>query len=695
LVLVLAVGGAAAASIGAADGEMPAFVVDDAMQFTFPIAGAPKEGLSILVASKTGTLTRVKVQVREFRDPDGRNRDPAILKAPDAIGDVTPDGMRFTLMPEPASFHLAGDYRVTLSLEGTAAGQKDPVRTLVKFIIRRPAPELNLDDVKDQTITLTRCCPWSFASGTGVIPLHETSGKGAVSDVVVTGRPLLRTEDRAQVPGNVKAEIADKTIAAGGDGPVTLKFADVAWAGKFVTQVAVASPSFPTGKSVSLNVVVRDTWIWPLLFIALGVFGGFVAQYAAQTVRPRRENTYQITRLRAEVRRYQGLVRKGSKIAVLAGLSDRLRAAEEQNNFGTASKAKPLIDQAVQDLAAFIKGEDADRTKVETDFKTLKAQIHKYRDQRGHAALPEEITFFTTSEGTLQEVDDAFLEGQLDLAAEILDDLSQSFAGIKRLQLQKSLEALGNRIAALAVEKDRKEQKKELLKKYLTACQQLGGGKEDEARGTAMEVETDLKILEADTRARAARGDEKELPDVVFTLAAAEPPPPVTQLTGTDPVEKRTTDTALGFEIVDDGRRLQAGDKILWHFGDGGSFAPGGQKVNHSFGEPGPYRVKAQVRRGDVVVLELAVDVFVLPGKVQRKLDRLGAGIQRIDTMLSLVALVLACLTGLLYLYAGKPFGTINDYLLAILWGFGIDNTVRGFAPVLAKITGSGSAAGS
>ena len=51
--------------------------------------------------------------------------------------------------------------------------------------------------------------------------------------------------------------------------------------------------------------------------------------------------------------------------------------------------------------------------------------------------------------------------------------------------------------------------------------------------------------------------------------------------------------------------------------------------------------------------------------------------------------LVLACLTGLIYLYVGKAFGTVTDYSLAILWGFGIDNGIRGFAPVLAKLTGS------
>ena len=195
------------------------------------------------------------------------------------------------------------------------------------------------------------------------------------------------------------AEVAAKSVEPGNDGPVTLTFADVAWAGNFITQVSLASPSFATGKSVPLKVIVRDGWFWPLVAIALGVFGGFAAQFAAQTLRPRRENTYQITRLRAEIVRHRGLVRKTSKIATLAALTDRLRAADEQNTFGQASNAKALIDQVVQDLAAFLKAEETAREKVETDIKTLKAQINKYRDQRGVNATPEEARFFTASEG--------------------------------------------------------------------------------------------------------------------------------------------------------------------------------------------------------------------------------------------------------------------------------------------------------
>jgi hypothetical protein len=82
--------------------------------------------------------------------------------------------------------------------------------------------------------------------------------------------------------------------------------------------------------------------------------------------------------------------------------------------------------------------------------------------------------------------------------------------------------------------------------------------------------------------------------------------------------------------------------------------------------------------------------ITVLPGARVDQSQRILARVQRSDLLLSLVALVLAGLTGVLALYVGKAFGTLSDYLLAFLWGFGIDNSVRGFAGVLSKISPGG-----
>ena len=94
----------------------------------------------------------------------------------------------------------------------------------------------------------------------------------------------------------------------------------------------------------------------------------------------------------------------------------------------------------------------------------------------------------------------------------------------------------------LAVPDDRKQEKRDLRKKYLTACRQFATGTEDEARTTAAEAETDLRGLEAELRGRTARGDDESFTDLIVTLARAAVPQAPTRLSATDPIEVRTTD---------------------------------------------------------------------------------------------------------------------------------------------------------
>ena len=81
--------------------------------------------------------------------------------------------------------------------------------------------------------------------------------------------------------------------------------------------------------------------------------------------------------------------------------------------------------------------------------------------------------------------------------------------------------------------------------------------------------------------------------------------------------------------------------------------------------------------------------IMILPGQKENSLTHIRNILFYTDLTISGVALLLAAITGLLYLYlgTGKPFGSIQDYLLAFLWGFGIDNSVRGFADVMKKIS--------
>jgi hypothetical protein len=108
----------------------------------------------------------------------------------------------------------------------------------------------------------------------------------------------------------------------------------------------------------------------------------------------------------------------------------------------------------------------------------------------------------------------------------------------------------------------------------------------------------------------------------------------------------------------------------------------------HSYVSATAYIVTASVRRddgGEVQKLShrLAIGASILEKRLRRSRWTLSA----YDLLTSAIAAGVAIGTGLWLLYAGKPFGTAAQYAEAFVWGFGIDNTVRGFAAVMRKIS--------
>jgi hypothetical protein len=96
--------------------------------------------------------------------------------------------------------------------------------------------------------------------------------------------------------------------------------------------------------------------------------------------------------------------------------------------------------------------------------------------------------------------------------------------------------------------------------------------------------------------------------------------------------------------------------------------------------------VQATIKRDDEVLKTLSYLITILPGEKEKYVIKLKRMLKSADFVIFGMAVVLASLTGLLYLSLGKPFGTPQDYLLAFLWGFGIDNSVRGFSELFKII---------
>jgi hypothetical protein len=134
-------------------------------------------------------------------------------------------------------------------------------------------------------------------------------------------------------------------------------------------------------------------------------------------------------------------------------------------------------------------------------------------------------------------------------------------------------------------------------------------------------------------------------------------------------------------------------DSVYWNFGDGSPQSEVSKdqlQVTHVYNTSRVYPVEVQLMKGVKVVTDepFVQLVEILPGKDEMTVKKIQKGIWIADLGVTVTALLLASLTGLIYLYyVNKVFGSPQDYIMAFLWGFGIDASVKGFASVLGKFT--------
>jgi hypothetical protein len=119
---------------------------------------------------------------------------------------------------------------------------------------------------------------------------------------------------------------------------------------------------------------------------------------------------------------------------------------------------------------------------------------------------------------------------------------------------------------------------------------------------------------------------------------------------------------------------------VAWTFGDGATGT--GLDVEHVYMRRGSYRVVASLNDGTTAEL----DLNVMPSELVEMQAALIATMRRNDLIVTSIAVVLAVATGLLQLYIDKPFGTLSDYIVALIWGFGIERTTRGFAAIFTAM---------
>jgi hypothetical protein len=476
--------------------------------------------------------------------------------------------------------------------------------------IIRPAAGINLDELKDRTVKLTRGWPWGTASGECRFSLYEPTKKASIYQLSSGALEIFQEKTKILVPGKVEVTPASHNcLDANTLLPLTVNFSNLDQTGTFNTSILLESPSFDKPIPIPLNLQVTDCWGFPFLVILLGVAGGFGIRYLSKKFKPRQENRYRIVRLRGTLDQLLRVTTDPAKEKKLQDLDRRLRDAEDKNLVGDQEGAKSLLDQLEKDFDAFRQQQAIEFADTRKALEDLRVQVREYLKKPLDDLQKQELT--ALSKG-LDKVEQYLAINELDQAKDLLLRSKKDFDGF--------------------------------VKKLSEEVKKIG-------------VTTMDKLKE----------DQKAI------IVANEP-------------ENRSTDTHINFHLQG---TFPQDCVVKWFFGDTTPTVSGGVDYEHTYDRPGNFRVEAQVMKDQQVTDHLTRLIMILPGQKEKSLTDIRNSLFYTDLTISGVALLLAAITGLLYLYlgTGKPFGSIQDYLLAFLWGFGIDNSVRGFTDVLKKIS--------
>jgi hypothetical protein len=120
-----------------------------------------------------------------------------------------------------------------------------------------------------------------------------------------------------------------------------------------------------------------------------------------------------------------------------------------------------------------------------------------------------------------------------------------------------------------------------------------------------------------------------------------------------------------------------------WKIGDGDP-QRGTASLEHTFFTSGTFVVEATPDGGETIRGTVVVARTDFSGEIEATRQRWWTA----EALLSAIGLIVATVTGLWILWVDKTFGSASQYIEALLWGVGMDSTVRGVATAMRKLGG-------
>lgn len=523
-----------------------------------------------------------------------------------------------------------------------------------------PQPALNVEELDGRTFWVR-----DGEDAKVSLTLVEISRKAPIRGLTVRPGDVLKSGSKEARPGKIElADVKPVDVSTGGVAQIDLKLSAFTEPGEHTARIYVTAKNLPPVSFPIRIFVTTPAWCAVLLIFA-GVLGGFLIQLINQVLRPRQELSIELLALRQRAQRLlMGASEPGKRGRIIAAL-ERVATAELRTGDGSLDLAKKERDAIAALLDTLEQEERAQRTKSLAAYHELEAAILNLP-----AADPD-----------LEPLRAGVEEVRALLTAERHDEADRRLA-----QLRKQLDALKQR-TAIADEANR-------IEAVFSELQAVDAAMTAEFAAKKRELDRALsanRIEDANASLHALHALMKEastpgqgaMPGVVERESAAGRIGTLAVINPSGAAAVRTGEEVV-FAIAP---KPASFDAIEWSFGDGERARTEKLEARHVFRITGECRVEAtMIAAGRPIGFIRALTISVrAPDDAARAQKRqwLVAG----DWAVLAASIVLATLSGVLVLYIDKPFGSMSDMIVAFLWGFGLDGTVRGFSPIFKRLT--------
>jgi hypothetical protein len=360
-----------------------------------------------------------------------------------------------------------------------------------------------------------------------------------------------------------------------------------------------------------------------------------------------------------------------------------LHSKEFQNEDGAFEAVRTNLDKIKQDLDDYLKKNQEQKFTVKEAVAALQDKIRRYKnsldlagDQSGKTEL-DQLQLEDKLKNAMQELS----EEQVDLAEETRQNCQKQFETFRlNLELRLAESEIQNlQDPALKIESEKLADEVKGL---------ISSGDLDQAdqKLTQLKEKLNQDLKMAKRTSKRAEFDE------IFDNQEPEPQIIVVS-TGRENLTSGTTISFLLNEeaLVKKGLSFPADFNVVqWNFGDGSmTFPVQNLTMQHLYETSGTYNVDVQLLKNDQPLAggKFSQQLAVRAGQTEMSVEEIRGGIRTANWGITIAALLIAGVTGLIYLYMGKPFGSPKDYFLALLWGFGINESVKGFTEVYGRIT--------